>query len=184
MPAVLSTMIELGTPCPPFSLPATTGKGVSRDDATGPAGLLVVFMCNHCPYVVHIREELARLGRECAALGVGMVGINSNDADAYPDDSPEKMAEESDAAGYTFSYLFDATQDVARAFSAQCTPDFFLYGADGGLFYRGQLDESRPGSGVEVTGEDLRNAINAMVAGEDSPEDQKPSLGCSIKWKA
>lgn len=183
MPAVASTMIELGTPCPPFDLPSTTGQRVTCDDAAGPAGLLVVFMCNHCPYVVHIREELALLGRECVALGVGMVGINANDVQAYPDDSPEKMAEEAVAAGYTFPYLFDASQEVARSFSAQCTPDFFLYTASGELYYRGQLDDSRPRSQVPVTGEDLRSAINAMVAGEDPPAEQKASLGCSIKWR-
>jgi len=142
-----------------------------------------VFLCNHCPFVKHLRDGFADFARAQAGKGIGIVAINSNDVERYPDDHPELMAAEAQAAGYTFPYLFDATQEVARAYGAACTPDFFLYGADGGLVYRGQFDGSRPGNAVPVTGEDLRAAVSALLEGEDPLEDQVPSLGCNIKWK-
>ena len=173
-----SSMVALGTPAPPFSLlEPKTGRRVSLDDFRGP--LLVMFICNHCPYVKHVREELIRLGRDYPGA---IVAICANDATAYPDDAPDKIAEE--AKHYALPYLHDETQDVARAYQAACTPDFFLYGPDRRLAYRGQLDGSRPGNAVPVTGNDLRAAIEAVRAGREVPPDQKPSLGCNIKWRA
>ncbi|MHC4990999.1 MAG: thioredoxin family protein [Planctomycetota bacterium] len=177
-----STMTELGSRCPDFALPATDGVTVRRDDFNG-SPLLVMFICNHCPFVKHIRNELANLGREYQQRGVGIVAINSNDVENYPDDSPEKMAEEARDAGYSFPYLFDETQEVARGFDAACTPDLFLYDASHKLVYRGQLDDSRPRNDEPVDGHDLRAALDAVLAGEPVPEDQKPSIGCNIKWK-
>jgi len=178
-----STMLPLGTEAPDFSLPDTDGKMVSLADFRDAKALLVIFMCNHCPFVKHIRSELAQLGRDYQARGVAIVGINSNDAEAYPDDSPEKMAEEKRAAGYTFPYLYDETQEVAKAYRAACTPDFFLFDGNRKLVYRGQLDDSRPSNGIPVTGKDLRAALDAVLAGKSVPEPQKPSIGCNIKWK-
>jgi len=143
-----------------------------------------MFICNHCPFVKHVREELARLGRDYRSKGVEIVAINSNDVANYPDDSPEKMKDEVAQAGYTFPYLFDETQDVARAYEAACTPDFFLFDRRHQLVYRGQLDDSRPGNGVPVTGKDLRRAIDAVLAGQPVDQNQMPSMGCNIKWKA
>jgi len=183
MAATESTMLELGTPAPDFALPATDGSIVTRDSAMGDAGLLVMFICNHCPFVIHIADELARIGRHCQANCVGCVAINSNDVANYPDDSPERMREEAKRRGYTFPYLFDETQEVARAFHAACTPDFFLFNADGKLVYRGQLDDSRPGNDAPVTGADLRAAIAATVRNKPCAEQQWPSVGCNIKWK-
>jgi hypothetical protein len=142
-----------------------------------------MFICNHCPAVKHVRAELARIGREYTVRGVGIVAISSNDPEAYPDDSPERMREEKAAAGYVFPYLFDGTQQVAAAYRAACTPDFFLFDADRRLVYRGQLDGSRPGSAVPVTGADLRAALDAVLAGREVPAEQRPSLGCNIKWR-
>lgn len=182
-----STMLPLGTPAPPFSLPdhgdAPGGKLISLDDFAGAPALLVVFMCNHCPFVQHVAGELAALGRDLAARGVAMVGINSNDVAAYPDDNPERMAEEAQRQGWTFPYLLDATQDVAKAYRAACTPDFYLLDGDRRLVYRGQLDASRPGNGVAVTGADLRAAVDAVLSGGQVSNDQRASLGCNIKWK-
>ena len=178
-----STMAPLGTVAPPFTLPDPSGRTFTRDELMWDHGLLVVFLCNHCPFVKHIRQGLADFARDQAGKGIAIVAINSNDVERYPDDRPELMAVEAEAAGYTFPYLFDATQEVARAYGAACTPDFFLYGADGGLVYRGQFDGSRPGNAVPVTGEDLRAAARALVEGEGPLEDQVPSLGCNIKWK-
>ncbi|HHM04269.1 MAG TPA: thioredoxin family protein [Gammaproteobacteria bacterium] len=178
-----STMLELGTPAPQFRLPDTDGTWVSRDDFKDARGLLVVFMCNHCPYVLHIREALADFAREYQARGLAMVGINANDVERYPDDSPEKMAQEKARAGYSFPYLFDATQEVAKAYRAACTPDFFLFDESHKLVYRGQFDDARPGNDVPVTGRDLRAAAAALLAGQHIDTDQKPSLGCNIKWK-
>ena len=179
-----STMIDLGTEAPDFCLPEpATGKTVCRDDFKGKKGLLVMFISNHCPYVKHIADELARFGREYQEKGLGIVAINANDVANYPDDSPEKMVEEVRARGYTFPYLFDESQEVAKAYQAACTPDFFLFDGDFKLVYRGQFDDARPRNDEPVTGKDLRAAAAALLAGEPIPEDQKPSLGCNIKWK-
>ncbi len=179
-----STMIDLGTEAPDFCLPeSATGKAVCRDDFKGKKGLLVMFISNHCPYVKHIADELARFGREYQEKGLGIVAINANDVANYPDDSPEKMVEEVRARGYTFPYLFDESQEVAKAYQAACTPDFFLFDGDFKLVYRGQFDDARPRNDEPVTGKDLRAAADALLAGEPIPEDQKPSLGCNIKWK-
>lgn len=183
MAATPSTMVALGTPAPDFHLPDTNGKFVRRDEFNNAPGLLVMFLCNHCPYVQHIRQGLAKFARDYAARGLAIVAINANDADKYPDDSPEKMKEEALAAGYSFPYLYDEKQDVAKAFDAACTPDFFLYDRDMRLVYRGQFDDSRPGSDVPVTGHDLRQACDALLEGRPMPTDQKASIGCNIKWK-
>lgn len=180
-------MLELGTVAPDFNLPDIDGKYVKRDDFVGAKSLLVVFMCNHCPYVKHVREYFTGLVKEYQKKGVAVVGINANDADQYPDDSPENMARVSREVGYTFPYLYDETQEVAKAYRAACTPDFFLFKPDSGsefrLFYRGQMDSSRPGNDVPITGEDLRSALDSVLSGGSPPEVQKPSLGCNIKWK-
>ncbi len=179
-----STMVPLGTPAPAFSLPEpATGRTVSLEDFRDAPALLVVFLCNHCPYVKHIRHALAGFARDYQAKGLALVGINSNDAAGYPDDAPDKMAEEVRQVGYTFPYLYDESQEVARAYRAACTPDFFLYDRERRLVYRGQFDDSRPGNGIPVTGRDLRAAADAVLAGRPAPAEQKPSLGCNIKWK-
>lgn len=178
-----STMLPLGTAAPDFSLPnAIDGKTVSLADFRG-APLLVMFICNHCPYVKHIRDGLAEFAQKYQAKGVAVVAISSNDAGAYPQDGPDKMAEEARDAGYTFPYLFDDSQDVAKSYHAACTPDFFLFDQSHQLAYRGQLDDSRPGNGVPVTGTDLAAAIESMLDGKPVSEQQKASLGCNIKWK-
>lgn len=181
--AVNSTMRELGTEAPPFSLrDVRTGEMVSTDDlAAGP--LLVMFICNHCPYVKHVRPGLVALGEDYADSPIDIVAVSANDADTYPDDAPDELARVADEAGYRFPLLYDETQEVARAYGAVCTPDFFLFDSDRRLVYRGQLDSSRPGNDVPVTGEDLRSAIDAVLAGRPVPEDQRPSVGCSIKWR-
>jgi len=178
-----STMLDLGTPAPDFRLPDTEGRIVSRADFRDAKALLVMFICNHCPFVKHVRHELARVGKEYQARDVAIVGISSNDAVAYPADGPDAMREEKEQIGYTSPYLYDETQEVAKAYGAACTPDFFLYGPEGRLAYRGQLDDSRPSGEKPVTGKDLRAALDAVL--EDRPVDpeQRPSLGCNIKWK-
>jgi peroxiredoxin len=176
-------MLPLGTEAPAFSLPATSGEHVSLGDLAGSAAVLVLFLCNHCPYVKHVRHELASIGRDYGGRGVGIVAISSNDAGAYPADSFERMKEEKEAAGYPFPYLYDETQEVARAYRAACTPDIFLFDGDLRLVYRGQLDDSRPGSDRPVTGRDLRAALDAILAGRPVPAEQIPSVGCGIKWK-
>ncbi len=182
--AVSSTMLPLGTSAPDFKLrDTTTGDLVSLSDFDGTAALLVMFICNHCQYVQHVRHGLAELGRDYADADVAIVAISSNDPEAYPSDGPEAMAAEAAEIGYTFPYLFDETQDVARAYTAACTPDFFLFGPDRTLSYRGQFDSSRPGQLENVTGADVRAAIEAVLAGEAVSEDQRPSIGCSIKWR-
>jgi len=182
-----STMLELGTKAPAFDLPnynkGTGDERVSLEDAAGPRGLLVMFICNHCPFVIHVADELARLGHDAKAHGIGVVAINANDTHKHPADAPAHMTEEAEKRGYTFSYLFDETQEVAKAYKAACTPDFYLFDSKLNLVYRGQLDDARPGSDVPVTGKDLRHAINAVVSGESVGTDQKPSMGCNIKWK-
>jgi peroxiredoxin len=177
-------MLPLGTKAPDFQLPDTTGRSVALGELQSAPALLVVFMCNHCPYVKHVRTGLAQLGRDYTSQGVAMVGINSNDVANYPDDSPAKMAQEVKSAGYVFPYLYDQTQLVAKAYHAACTPDFFLFDKDQRLVYRGQLDDSRPGNNVPVTGKDLRAALDAVLAGKPVPAAQKPSIGCNIKWKS
>ncbi len=178
-----STMLPLGTKAPDFSLPDPQGKVVSLGDFADAPALLVAFICNHCPFVKHIAEGLAALAKEYQAQGVAVVAINSNDVDNYPDDAPAKMAEEIEARGYTFPYLLDETQEVAQAYRAACTPDFYVFDADRQLVYRGQLDAARPGNDVPVTGEDLRAALDAVLAGRPTPDVQRPSIGCNIKWK-
>jgi len=178
-----STMLPLGTTAPHFRLPDPYGKWVSLTDFKDAPALLVVFMCNHCPYVKHIRSKLAEVAKEYQAKGVGVVGINSNDVASYPDDKPEKMAEEIKQIGYTFPYLYDESQDVAKAYRAACTPDFYLFDREHRLVYRGQFDDSRPGNGRPVTGADLCAALDAALAGRSAPGTQRPSLGCNIKWK-
>ena len=183
MVAVNSTMLPLGTKAPDFSLPDTTGKTVALKDFERAPALLVIFMCNHCPYVKHIRSGLAQLARDYAPRGVAIVGINSNDVANYPADSPAKMAEETKSAGYLFPYLYDETQEVARAYRAACTPDIYLFDKNQRLVYRGQMDDSRPGNGLPVTGKDLRVALDAVLAAKEVSSAQKPSIGCNIKWK-
>ena len=183
MVATASVMLPLGTVAPEFSLPDGKGHVVSLSDFDDAPALLVVFMCNHCPYVVHVADALAVLAGEYQERGVAVVGINSNDVENYPDDAPAKMAEEAKRRGYTFPYLYDETQEVAKAYRAACTPDFYVFDGERRLVYRGQMDASRPGSGTPVTGEDLRAALDAVLDGRPVPEDQTPSLGCNIKWK-
>jgi peroxiredoxin len=176
-------MTPLGTQAPDFALPDTEGRIVRLSDAADAPALLVMFLCNHCPFVKHVREGVARFARDYAATGLAMVAISANDPEQYPDDSPAAMKREKAEAGYIFPYLFDETQLVARAYDAACTPDFFLYDRERRLVYRGQFDGSRPGNGVPVTGEDLRAAVDAVLAGRAPVQDQRPSLGCNIKWK-
>lgn len=184
MARTASTMLELGTPAPDFHLPEpVTGREVSLDDFHDAPALLVTFICNHCPYVQHIRHRLAELVRDYQGKGLAAVGINANDVAHYPDDAPEKMIEEVRNIGYTFPYLYDETQEVAKAYRAACTPDFFLFDRNRRLVYRGQFDDARPGNDAPVTGRDLATAIDAVLAGHAVPTDQKPSLGCNIKWK-
>jgi peroxiredoxin len=178
-----STMLELGTEAPDFVLPNVDGRTVSRDDAAGEKGLLVIFMCNHCPFVVHLRDSLVPFAKEYQAQGLGIVGISSNDVANYPDDGPDRMREDAEKYGYTFPYLYDETQEVAQKYKAACTPDFFLFDKDLKLAYRGQFDDSRPGDGKPITGADLRAACDRVIRGEPVPEDQLPSIGCNIKWK-
>jgi peroxiredoxin len=178
-----STMLPLGTAAPDFHLPDTNGKIVSLADFKNAPALAVVFMCNHCPYVKLIREGLAQFARDYASKGVALIGINSNDAENYPADSLAKMKEEVAAFGYVFPYLFDESQAVAKAYRAACTPDFFLFDDQHHLTYRGQFDEARPGKSAAVTGKDLRAALDAVLAGKSVMGEQKPSMGCNIKWK-
>lgn len=176
-------MLPLGTQAPDFRLPDPGGKVVALSDFKSAPALLVVFMCNHCPYVKHLRDGLAQLARDYRSRGVTVVGINSNDVANYPADSPAKMAAEAAAAGYTFPYLYDETQAVAKAYRAACTPDLYVFDQDQRLVYRGQFDDSRPGSGVPATGKDVRAALDAVLAGKAVLPNQKPSIGCNIKWK-
>jgi peroxiredoxin len=176
-------MLPLGTPAPEFRLPDPGGKVFSLADFKGAPALLVVFMCNHCPYVKHIRDGLARLARDYKPRGVAVVGVNSNDVANYPADSPAKMAAEAASAGYTFPYLYDETQAVAKAYRAACTPDLYIFDKEQRLAYRGQFDDSRPGNGLPVTGKEVRAALDAVLAGKAVSPNQKPSIGCNIKWK-
>lgn len=176
-----STMLPLGTSAPDFSLLNVDGSNVSLDQFAGKP-LLVIFMCNHCPFVVYLREALAQMTTEYLGKGLSIVGISSNDVVKYPQDGPDKMVEEARDAGYQFPYLYDATQDIAKAYKAACTPDFFLFDADHALVYRGQFDSSRPSLDTPITGEDLRKACDLVLSGEPLPIEQTPSLGCNIKW--
>ena len=175
-------MLALGAAAPDFSLPATDGRTVKLADFKG-RPLVVAFICNHCPFVKHVRDGLAAFGRDYATRGLAFVAINSNDITDHPDDSPAKMKEEARAAGYAFPYLFDETQSVAQAYKAACTPDFFVFDREHKLAYRGQFDSSHPGNDVPVTGEDLRAAADAVLASKPVKGQQRPSLGCNIKWK-
>jgi peroxiredoxin len=176
-------MLPLGTEAPAFTLPDTVGNQVSLSDAGAAPAVLVMFLCNHCPYVKHVADSLAVVTASLIDRGVAVYGISSNDVEAYPDDSPERMAEEADRRGYPFPYLYDESQEVARAYDAACTPDFYLFDGDRRLVYRGQYDGSRPSSGDPVTGADLLAAVDALLDGRPVSDDQRPSLGCSIKWR-
>jgi peroxiredoxin len=179
-----STMLPLGTMAPDFKLPDTNGKIVSPADFKDAPALLVIFMCNHCPYVVHLRAGLAQLARDYLPKRVAIVGINANDVANYPEDCPARMRDEVKSAGYSFPYLYDETQAVAKAYRAACTPDLFLFDRYRKLVYRGQFDDSRPGNGIPVTGKDLRAALDAVLAGKPVSLSQKASMGCNIKWKS
>ena len=178
-----STMVPLGTPAPSFSLADTAGEVVSLDDYKGLPALLVVFLGNHCPFVKHVLPHFVELAREYRGRGAGIVGISSNDVRSYPEDAPEKMAELSASMEFPFPYLYDESQQVAKAYGAACTPDFYLFDRAGHLVYRGQMDDSRPGNGRPVTAADLRAALDAVLEGRPVSENQKPSIGCNIKWK-
>jgi peroxiredoxin len=185
MARTLSTMLELGTRAPGFKLPdPATGEQLSLDELSNGRGLLVAFVCNHCPFVKHIQKGFAEFAKEYQAKGMKVVAISANDVKTHPDDAPELMAVEARNAGYTFPYLYDQTQTTALAYRAACTPDFFLFNADLELVYRGQFDDSRPGNDVPVSGKDLRAAADALLAGTPVASEQKPSMGCNIKWKA
>lgn len=182
--AVASMMLPLGTPAPPFSLPdVVSTKPYSLDSFAGKTALMVIFMCRHCPYVVHVQDEIARIGQDYADSGLGIVGISSNDPAHYPDDAPERLKEMAQQLKLRFPLCFDDTQEVAKSYKATCTPDFYLFDRDRRLVYRGQLDDSRPGNNRPVTGRDLRAAIDAVLAGKPVDSNQKASIGCSIKWK-
>ncbi len=177
-------MKALGTVAPDFRLPdVVTGRIVSKSQVQGPKGMLVMFICRHCPFVKHVQGELARIGRDYEGRGVGIVAISANDVTSHPEDSPTKLAYQARELNFNFPYLFDESQDVARAYDAQCTPDFFLFDGEGKLVYRGQLDDSRPGNDIPVTGKDLRAALDALIAGQPISTDQRASIGCNIKWR-
>jgi peroxiredoxin len=180
-----SAMLALGTQAPDFSLPnVRIGEDVNVKSAAGSKGLLVMFICRHCPFVKHVERELAKLGEEYEGRGIGIVAISSNDAANYPEDAPESLAQQAREMNFPFAYLYDESQAVARAFDAACTPDFFLFDKDLKLVYRGQFDDSRPGSAIPVTGRDLRSAMEAVLEGKPVHPMQKPSIGCNIKWKS
>lgn len=183
MAAKESTMLELGTRAPSFDLPDYNGKHYTLGDFEQAKGLVVAFICSHCPFVKHVRAQFAAFAREYQAKGIAVVAIASNDLQAYPQDGPAGMAEEAKTVGYGFPYLLDETQQVAKAYQAACTPDFFLFDGRQRLFYRGQFDSSRPKNDVPVTGADLRAACDALLAQRAAPAEQRPSIGCNIKWK-
>ena len=182
--AIASVMLPLGTPAPPFALrDVVSGQIYSLDSFTGKTALLVMFMCRHCPYVVHVEHGIAKIGQDYIDTGLGIIGLSSNDPVNYPDDAPPRLKEMAERLGFTFPFCFDETQDVAKAYRAACTPDFYLFDRERRLVYRGQLDDSRPGSNKPVNGRDLRAAIEAVLAGKPVDRNQKASIGCSIKWK-
>ena len=183
MSLTASTMLALGTKIPEFSLPDFMGRSVSIRDFDDKKALLVVFMCNHCPYVTHIKPFFSSLVKEYQQKGAAVIGINANDSDAYPEDAPEYMKRDAEEYGYTFPYLIDSSQETAKAYTAACTPDFFLFDRDRKLVYRGQMDDSRPGNDKPLKGKDLKNALDAVLEGSPVSEEQKPSMGCNIKWK-
>lgn len=184
MALTASTMPALGTPAPDFSLPdVTTGQTVSLSDVTGDKGVLVMFICSHCPFVLHVQEQLAQLGKDYASSGIGVVAICSNDETVSPTDSLENLSAQAANQGFTFPYLRDEGQEVAKAYDAACTPDFFLYGVGGKLAYRGQLDGARPGNDIPVDGSDLRAALDAVVGGAAPAAEQTAAMGCNIKWR-
>lgn len=176
-------MLPLGTMAPDFALTNVDGRVVTLKDFAGSKGLLVAFICNHCPFVVHIRSEFAQFARDYQAKGIAVVGISSNDAAAYPQDGPDQMKLEAESAGYTFPYLFDGSQAVAKAYRAACTPDLFLFDGGHRLVYRGQFDDSRPSNKLPVNGQHLRAACDAVLAGKLIENAQRPSIGCNIKWR-
>ncbi len=179
-----SNMLALNTTAPDFSLSDTIrNRQMSLDEIAGEKGTLIIFICNHCPFVKHLLDELVQVGRDFQDSGIGMAAISSNDVTGYPQDRPERMKELGEQRGFPFPYLYDPSQDVARAYSAACTPDFFLFDGDRKLVYRGQFDDSRPGNGRPVTGRDLRAAMDALISGQSIAQNQKPSIGCNIKWK-
>jgi len=184
MAAIQSNMLSLGTIAPDFRLPDTiSGKMLSLDELKSEKATVIMFICNHCPYVVYIQDQLVKLTDDYIPKGISFIAINSNDVEKYPDDHPDRMKQVALDKGYNFPFLFDETQETARAYSAACTPDFFIFDRDLKLVYRGQFDESRPNSGIAPTGEDVRNALDNIIKGNPVSQDQKPSLGCSIKWK-
>ncbi len=179
-----STMLPLGTKAPDFALPeVVTGKTISRKDFANRKAFLVMFICRHCPYVKHVRDELAKIGRDYLEQDIGIVAISSNDASAYPDDRPDLLKDMATSLGFVFPFCYDETQKTARDYTAACTPDIFLFDKDGKLVYRGQLDDSRPGNAIPVTGKDLRAAIDAVLHNLPVSQKQTPSIGCGIKWK-
>ncbi len=178
-------MIGLGITAPGFNLPdVRSDQRLSYGDIEGGKGTVVMFICKHCPYVIHVQDEIAKLARDYRARGIGFVGISSNDIKNYPDDAPEQLKKQAELVGFDFPYLYDESQEVAKAYDAACTPDFYLFDADRKLVYRGRLDDSRPGNGIPLTGKDLRDAINNLLKGQPQAENQYPSMGCNIKWKA
>lgn len=184
MAATPSTMIPLGTTAPDFTLPDTvSGKMCSLQEFKSDKATVIMFICNHCPYVKHIQKELAGLARDYQPKGITFIAISSNDVENYPDDSPENMSREAKEHGYLFPYLYDETQEVAKAYGAACTPDFYVFDKDLACVYRGQLDDSRPGNNIPVSGKDIRAALDAILTGRSISKDQKPSIGCNIKWK-
>lgn len=185
MSLVESNMLPLGTQAPPFNLPdVVSGKNVSLEEIRGEKATLVMFICNHCPYVIHVNPEIVRIVKAYRQKGLGFVGISSNDVENYPQDSPEKMKEHAAEVPYDFPYLYDESQEVAKAYDAACTPDFYLFDEAMNLYYRGRIDGSRPNNDDPLTGEDLRRALDKVLSGEDAPEKQYPSAGCNIKWKS
>ena len=185
MVQTLSNMMPLGTVAPEFSLHDTvSGNELSLNSLLGETATVIMFICNHCPFVKHVQNELVRIGQEYPQKGVSIIAINSNDISSYPEDAPEKMKDVAISKGYEFPYLYDETQQVAKAYDATCTPDFFVFDKDLKCVYRGQLDDSRPGNDIPVTGNDLRNALEAIIQGNQIDANQKPSIGCNIKWKS
>jgi peroxiredoxin len=179
-----SVMLPLGTIAPSFNLPDTvSGKQLSLEELKSPVATLIMFICNHCPFVKHVNQELVRLANDYQSKGLSIIAISSNDVINYPQDGPEKMRETAQQQGYSFPYLYDESQQVARDYEAACTPDFYLFDSDLKLVYRGQLDDSRPGNGIPVTGKDIRNAIDSILSGQEISNQQYPSIGCNIKWK-